>query len=45
MIFDARGNGGGGTSCTITGRHQAYISDYTAIVIEIEDEDDIDNTE
>lgn len=33
-IYDARGNGEGKTSCTITGGHQSSISDYTAIVIE-----------
>lgn len=32
--YDARGNGGGGITCTITGMHQASISDYTAIVLE-----------
>ena len=33
-IFDARGNGGGGISPTITGDHQDRITDYTAIVVE-----------
>lgn len=32
--YDARGNGGGTISCTITGEHQSSISDYTAIAIE-----------
>ena len=40
--FDARGNGGGNISCTITGGHQSTISDYTAIVVEKRTE--IDNT-
>lgn len=34
VIFDARGNGGGIISPTITGDHQNRITDYTAIVIE-----------
>ena len=34
LIFDARGNGGGGISPTITGEHQNRITDYTAIVVE-----------
>lgn len=33
LTYDARGNGGGGTSCTITGDHQNRITDYTAIVL------------
>jgi len=38
FTFDARGNGGGGIACTITGDHQTRISDYTAIaVIEYDD--------
>lgn len=36
IVFDARGNGGGDISPTITGGHQAHISDYTAIVLEYE---------
>jgi DNA (cytosine-5)-methyltransferase 1 len=32
-IYDARGNGGGGVSPTITGDHQNRITDYTAIVL------------
>ena len=37
MIFDARGNGEGNISPTITGDHQNRITDYTAIVIEYEE--------
>ena len=33
MIFDARGNGDGAVSPTITGDHQNRITDYTAIVL------------
>ena len=33
-IFDARGNGDGEISCTLTGGHQDRITDYTAIVLE-----------
>lgn len=32
--YDARGNGGGDITCTLTGNHQSTISDYTAIAIE-----------
>ena len=32
--FDARGNGEGDISCTLTGGHQSSISDYTSLVIE-----------
>lgn len=35
-IYDARGNGGGDIAPTITGDHNAHISDYTAIVVEYE---------
>lgn len=35
LIFDARGNGGGTICPTITGDHNAHISDYTAIVVEV----------
>ena len=38
-IYDARGNGEGGVSPTITGDHQNRITDYTAIVLEIHEED------
>lgn len=34
MVFDARGNGEGIISPTITGDHQNRITDYTAIVLE-----------
>ena len=34
MIFDARGNGGGGIAPTMTGDHQNRITDYTAIVVQ-----------
>ena len=37
-IYDARGNGGGKTSCTITGGHQSSISDYTAIALQGEND-------
>ena len=33
VIYDARGNGGGGVCPTITGDHQDRITDYTAIVL------------
>ncbi len=33
-VFDARGNGGGHLSPTITGDHCGHISDYTVIVLE-----------
>lgn len=32
-IYDARGNGGGEVSPTITGDHQNRVTDYTAIVV------------
>lgn len=38
LIFDARGNRGGGISPTITGDHQSRITDYTAIVIQTNEE-------
>lgn len=34
LIFDARGNGEGRISPTITGDHQNRITDYTAILVE-----------
>lgn len=40
LVFDARGNGGGAVSPTITGGHQATISDYTAIVLIKHETDD-----
>ena len=36
LIYDSRGNGGGGVSPTITGDHQNRITDYTAIVVQNE---------
>ena len=39
LIYDARGNGGGGVAPTITGDHQNRITDYTAIVVEVNDKD------
>lgn len=39
LIFDARGNGKGGISPTITGDHQNRITDYTAIVVITDDSD------
>lgn len=38
MIYDARGNGGGTISPTITGDHQNRITDYTAIVVTYEED-------
>lgn len=34
-IYDARGNGDGNISCTITGGHQDRITDYTSIALEV----------
>lgn len=34
LIYDARGNGDGGVSPTITGDHQNLVTDYTAILVE-----------
>lgn len=34
-VYDARGNGGGYISPTLTGDHQNRITDYTAIVVEV----------
>ena len=31
--YDARGNGDGETTCTLTGNHQSFISDYTALAV------------
>ena len=33
LIFDARGNGEGGVSPTLTGDHQDRITDYTALIV------------
>lgn len=38
LIFDARGNGDGGVSPTITGDHQNRVTDYTALIVEIPNE-------
>lgn len=43
-VYDARGNGRGGIAPTLTGDHQNRITDYTAIVV-IVDEQDTDNVE
>jgi len=37
LVYDARGNGGGRVSPTITGEHQNSITDYTAIVLKYEE--------
>lgn len=34
LVYDARGNGDGGVSPTITGDHQNRITDYTAVVVQ-----------
>ena len=39
IAYDARGNGGGGITPTITGDHQNRVTDYTAIVLEIHEDD------
>ena len=39
LIYDARGNGGGGIAPTKTGDHQNRVTDYTAIVVEYESRD------
>ena len=33
VVYDARGNGDGNNSCTITGDHQNRVTDYTSIVV------------
>ena len=38
IVYDARGNGGGGITPTITGDHQNRVTDYTAIVLEIHED-------
>lgn len=40
VIYDARGNGNGEISPTLTGGHQNRVTDYTAIVIEVNDDSD-----
>jgi len=32
--FDARGNGDGDTSCTLTGDHQSRVTDYTSLALQ-----------
>ena len=39
-IYDARGNGEGNISPTLTGDHQNRITDYTAVVVAFEVLDD-----
>lgn len=39
-VYDARGNGNGDLSPTITGDHQNRITDYTAIVLEVHENAD-----
>ena len=34
VVYDARGNGDGRVAPTMTGHHNANISDYTAVVVE-----------
>lgn len=36
-IYDARGNGEGGVSPTLTGDHENRITDYTALVLMVID--------
>ncbi len=38
VVYDARGNGDGDIAPTMTGHHNANISDYTAVVVERNDE-------
>lgn len=38
LVYDARGNGGGGVAPTIAGDHQNRITDYTAIVVQKNEE-------
>ena len=44
VILDARGNGNGEISPTLTGDHQNRITDYTAIVVEVRNERTADST-
>lgn len=41
LIYDARGNGGGSICPTLTGDHQNRVTDFTAIVVEMNHEEDI----
>lgn len=38
LVYDARGNGGGIICPTLTGDHQNRVTDYTAVVVEVENE-------
>ena len=42
--YDARGNGGGEIASTITGDHQNRITDYTALIVEGDEMDEISKT-
>ena len=42
IAYDARGNGGGGITPTITGDHKNRVTDYTAIVLEIHETNNTD---
>ena len=39
QVFDGRGNGGGDVVPTVTGDHNAHISDYTALCVDNEQKD------
>lgn len=39
LIYDARGNGWGTVCPTITGDHQNRVTDYTALVVEVNEQD------
>ena len=43
LVYDARGNGSGKISPTLTGDHQSRITDYTAIVLELWDAEGVDS--
>lgn len=42
-VYDARGNGSGAISPTLTGDHQNRVTDYTAIVVEAPEKTERDN--
>ena len=42
-LLDARGNGSGAISPTLTGDHQNRVTDYTAIVVEAPEKAERDN--
>ena len=44
IAYDARENGGGDITPTITGDHQNRVTDYTAIVLEIHEKDSVQPT-